>query len=209
MFQLTKELQYISDWLEYLDPNFVDCYNSGLSRQQIDEIIKDLPFKLSEEVYELYQWGNGVANYVPIDFLFPEQLYADPSIPFCRLQDLVYIYKIMEQSSQASRNQDFNYEYWNQKWFPIGAFEVKRILYVVGDIDPSPVYLWDVDYLDNPVRVYKNLTSMISIIAECCESDLYQLIPNKYGHGEDDAMVIRIDEEKLELEKAIYQKYNS
>lgn len=48
---------------------------------------------------------------------------------------------------------------------------------------------------------------MISVIAECCELGLYQLIPDEYG--EDDDMIIRIDEEKLELEKEIYRKYNS
>ena len=110
----------------------------------------------------------------------------------------------MRIASQKNIDPD---EYWNQKWFPIGAYEYKRILHVVGDLDPSPVYLWDVDCIDNPERAYKNLTSMISLIAECCELGLYQLIPDEYG--EEDDMVIRIDEEKLELEKEIYRKYNS
>lgn len=48
---------------------------------------------------------------------------------------------------------------------------------------------------------------MISVIAECCEFGLYQLIPDE--DGEEDNMIIRIDEEKLELEKEIYRKYNS
>ncbi|MEH2422622.1 MAG: hypothetical protein V7K48_17415 [Nostoc sp.] len=49
------------------------------------------------------------------------------------------------------------------------------------------------------------MTSMISVIAECCELGLYQLIPDEYGEED---MRIRIDEEKLELEKEIYRKYN-
>ncbi len=44
---------------------------------------------------------------------------------------------------------------------------------------------------------------MISVIAECCEFGLYQIITDE------DDMIIRIDEEKLELEKEIYRKYNS
>lgn len=210
---LIDELQYIFEWLEYTKPGIADCYNPGLTSQQIDRIIKDLPFKLSEEIYELYQWRNGFAfdnNLTSDIFLFPEQLCNDVPITFCSLQDSVYIYNIMRPASQADTNPSSEYEYWNSKWFPIGEYEGKKILYVVGDLDPSPVHLWDVDcinYNNNLVRVYKNLTSMISVIAECCESHLYQVI--QYEYGEEDEMVIRIDEQKLELEKAMYRKYNS
>lgn len=203
MSQLTKELQYIVDWLEYLDPDFVYLYNRGLSRPKINDIVKDLPFKLSEEVYELYQWGNGTSNDAPIHFLFPEQLFSGFTILFDRLQDAVRGYKVFREATS------YNDDYWHVKWFPIASDEGKRMLYVIGDLDPSPVYLWDVGCFDNPVRVYKNLTSTISTIAECCESDLYQLMADKYACNEDDRMVIRIDEEKLELERAIYRKYNS
>jgi hypothetical protein len=201
MSQIAKELQYISAWLEYLNPDFVYCYNRGLTRQKIDELVKDLPFKLSEEVYELYKWGNGVANDSPIDFLFPEQLSSSFTINFYRLEDSICSYTITRQATNYDDN------YWQEKWFPIAAFETKRSLYVIGDIQVSPVCLWEVHCLNNPVRVYKNLTSMISTIAECCESDLYQLISDPYEHGED-KMIIRIDETKLDIEKAIYRKYN-
>jgi cell wall assembly regulator SMI1 len=204
MSELTDELEYIFDWLVSLNPDYLDGYNSGLTRQKIDEIIKELPFNLSEEIYELYQWRNGCAydyNLPLREFLFPEQLCSDVPIAFDSLQDAVDSYKTIGEAT--------NYDdvYWNQKWFPIGEYETKRRLYIVGDLNPSPVYLWDVGCRPKQVRVYKSLTSMISVIAECCELGLYQLIPDKYG--EEDDMIIRIDEEKLELEKEIYRKYNS
>ncbi|MEH2435149.1 MAG: SMI1/KNR4 family protein [Nostoc sp.] len=205
MSKLTDELQYILNWLKSTNHDFFDCYNPGLTRQQIDEITKDLPFRLSEEVYELYQWRNGTADlgynngYLPLYFLFPEQLRADVICSFCSLQDSVYIYKTIREATSD--------EYWNQKWFPIAEYESRKMLYVVGDLDPSPVYLWDVGCLEDSVIIYKNLISMISVIAECCEFGLYQLIPDE--DGEEDDMIIRIDEEKLELEKEIYRKYNS
>ncbi|MEA5619587.1 SMI1/KNR4 family protein [Cronbergia sp. UHCC 0137] len=201
---LTDELGYIWDWLKALDFDFVDCYNPGLSRQQIDEIVKDLPFKLSDEIYELYQWWNGFAfdyNLAVKPFLFPEQLSNDVPITFGSLQDSVYDYKTILEATKGIDG------YWDKKWFPIAAYECKRRLYVVGDLNPSPVYLWDVDCLNYTKRVYKNLTSMISVIAECCELGLYQLVPDEYGEKDD--MIIRIDEEKLELEKEIYRRYNS
>ncbi|MCC5658896.1 hypothetical protein LC608_18275 [Nostoc sp. XA010] len=133
--------------------------------------------------------------------MFPEQLRADVICSFCSLQDSVYIYKTIGKAT------NYDDAYWNQKWFPIAAYENKRMLYVIGDLDSSPVYLWDVGCLEDSVRIYKNLISMISVIAECCEFGLYQLIPDE--DGEEDDMIIRIDEEKLELEKEIYRKYNS
>ncbi|MCC5606485.1 hypothetical protein LC612_06695 [Nostoc sp. CHAB 5834] len=48
MSEFTDELQYILNWLEPTDHDFFDCYNPGLTRQQIDEITKDLSFSLSE-----------------------------------------------------------------------------------------------------------------------------------------------------------------
>ncbi|MEH2166771.1 MAG: hypothetical protein V7K41_08890 [Nostoc sp.] len=61
MFELSDGLEYIFDWLVSLNPDYLDGYNPGLTRQKIDEIIKELPFNLSEEIYKLYQWRNGCA----------------------------------------------------------------------------------------------------------------------------------------------------
>jgi hypothetical protein len=47
---------------------------------------------------------------------------------------------------------------------------------------------------------------MVSVIAECCEQGLYQIIAND---GDEDDVVVRMDEDKLDIEKEIYQKYNS
>ncbi|MHC0068220.1 hypothetical protein ACWATR_36045 [Nostoc sp. UIC 10890] len=215
MSELTDGLEYILDWLESTNLEFFDCYNPGLTRQQIEKIVKDLPFKLSEEIYELYQWRNGIADlgfnnyYPPVEFLFPNQLFSSLPTSFSTLQGSVsnyYDFWQFEQSIMMNKPFD-DYKGWDQTWFPIALFENKRILYVVGDIEPSPVYFIDFIFIENPLRVYKSLTSMISVIAECCELGLYQLIPDE--SGEEDDMIIRIDEEKLELEKEIYQKYNS
>jgi hypothetical protein len=73
MSKLLEELAYIFEWLEYSVPELADLYNPGLSREQIDLIVKDLPFKLGEEIYELYQWRNGEANSTyNIEFIFSD-----------------------------------------------------------------------------------------------------------------------------------------
>jgi hypothetical protein len=209
---LTNELNYIFDWLEYKGLEFFDCYNLGLSRKQIDESTKELPFKFSEEIYELYEWRNGSQdpdygnNWCKDLFFFSEQLFSHEPIPFYSLQESVSNYHDLCKASQETSEEGSDFEFWNKKWFPFASFENKRILYVVVDLDPSPVYLWDIDFNPSQIRAYKSLTSMVSMIAECCKSDVYKLVP--YEYGEEDEMIIRIDEEKLDLEKAIYQKYN-
>jgi hypothetical protein len=103
MSKLIEDLAYIFEWLEYTKTGISDYYNQGLTRQQIDEIVKVLPFKLSEEVYELYQWRNGFDfnNGSSQDkFLFPEQLRNDVPLPFCSLQDSIYIHNIKTSISQ-------------------------------------------------------------------------------------------------------------
>jgi len=52
-------LERIKRWAEQRDPEFVALLQPGLSRQEIDALVGNLPFALAEEVYELYQWHNG------------------------------------------------------------------------------------------------------------------------------------------------------
>ncbi|WP_373541276.1 SMI1/KNR4 family protein [Chamaesiphon sp.] len=215
MSKLLEEFAYIFEWMEYTVPNLADRYNPGLTRQQIDNLVKDLPFKLSEEVYELYQWRNGQADLgyyngeCIVDFLFPDHHIAgNLSIPFWSLQTAIqkcyYLWQMEESNSIDPPCEGFHL--WERKWFPIASMEDKTLLIVIGDLDPSPVYQIDFIFSQNPLRVYKSLTSIISTIAECCESELYTVIPDEYNEMFVD---IKLDEKRQETEKAIYKKYNS
>jgi cell wall assembly regulator SMI1 len=213
--KLIEELVYIFEWLEYSIPDLSDRYKPGLTRQKIDTIVKDLPFKLSEEVYELYQWRNGEADLgynngdCIADFLFPDHhLHGSLSIPFSALQDSCSNYQNLwhlEQESMLDKPHD-DFKLWDKMWFPLASMENKTMLCVIGNLDPSPVYQIELAGFKTPLRIYKNLTSMLSVIAECCESDLYKIFPDEY---EETYFHIKLDEEKHDLEKAIYQKYNS
>lgn len=63
MSQLTEALERISIWIEKHqleeDGKIVPVLAPGLTREQIDIKVKDMPFVLSEEIYQLYQWANG------------------------------------------------------------------------------------------------------------------------------------------------------
>ena len=62
MWILTNALERILNWLqqnllsEYIS---VEVLEPGLTYEEIEERVADLPFCLSQEVYELYQWRNG------------------------------------------------------------------------------------------------------------------------------------------------------
>lgn len=219
MSKLLEELAYIFEWLEYSVPELSDRYNGGLSREQIDEIVKVLPFKLSEEVYELYQWRNGEANSVYhngdtiADFLFPDHhLPGNLSLPFWSLQTAVANYQDLwkmeesERENNSRENFPADFKLWDRNWFPIASMENKTILIAIGDIDPSPIYQIEFGFANTPLRTYKSLTSMISTISECCESELYEIIPDEYSET---FVYIKLDEDKIYLEREIYRKYNS
>ncbi|MDY6900698.1 MAG: hypothetical protein SWZ49_21860 [Cyanobacteriota bacterium] len=63
MCQLTEALKRISIWIEKHqleeDGKTVPILAPGLTREEIDFKVKDMPFVLSEELYQLYQWANG------------------------------------------------------------------------------------------------------------------------------------------------------
>ena len=219
MSKLLEELAYIFEWLEYSVPELSDLYNPGLSREQIDTLVKGLPFKLSEEVCELYQWRNGEANSVYhngdtiADFLFPDHhLPGNLSLPFWSLQEAVANYQAlwkMEESGREDKSrEDFpaDFKLWDRKWFPIASMENKTILIAIGDLDPSPIYQIEFVFSGTPLRTYKSLTSMISTIAEYCEAELYKIIPDE---DSETFVYVKLDESKSDLEREIYRKYNS
>jgi SMI1 / KNR4 family (SUKH-1) len=59
MSELTEALESIRLWLEKNDPYEFSHLRAGLSRDEIDELVQELPFTVPEEIYELYQWHDG------------------------------------------------------------------------------------------------------------------------------------------------------
>ncbi|MBA3921472.1 MAG: hypothetical protein H0X31_07160 [Nostocaceae cyanobacterium] len=66
MSELTEGLERISLWLKKNRPDIASQLRPGLSREEIDAEAHILPFKLPEEIYELYQWRDGSSD----NFLF-------------------------------------------------------------------------------------------------------------------------------------------
>lgn len=63
MCQLTEVLEQISIWIEKHqleeDGKIIPVLAPGLTREEIDFKVEDMPFVLSEKIYQLYEWANG------------------------------------------------------------------------------------------------------------------------------------------------------
>ena len=68
MTEITRNLQRIWDCIEKKAPEVKDLFQPGLKPEEIDEITKDFPFRLPQEVYELYQWKNGLFDNVGLEY---------------------------------------------------------------------------------------------------------------------------------------------
>ncbi|MEO1429332.1 MAG: pentapeptide repeat-containing protein [Cyanobacteria bacterium J06633_8] len=69
MSPLTEALERIRNHHLEHNPKLVEKLKPGLTRKEIDEVIKDLPFPFPEELYELYQWHNGMEGAYPVSWL--------------------------------------------------------------------------------------------------------------------------------------------
>lgn len=92
--QLTKALNRIISWIENHNSYYVKYLQPGLSKDEIDNLAKDLPFQLPLEIYELYQWKNGaILPELPKDHdLYGKGLIFKPGWSFRPLQEVIKIY---------------------------------------------------------------------------------------------------------------------
>lgn len=92
MTEIKNNLNRIWNSLEQKAPQLISLFQPGLKREEIDEITKDLPFKLPKEVYELYQWRNGLLGSVELEL----GLINRPEVSFEPIEiALKYINKII------------------------------------------------------------------------------------------------------------------
>lgn len=147
MSTLTKNLKLISTWVE---KRFLDSHRlqPGLSYERIHQEVKDLPFELSTEIYELYLWRNGgILPFLP----HPESnLKYEDYYKFLSLQEAVTVAKD-----------------WNNGWFPLFDIDGGIFFIVLSEQKQKTSYIFCNDYAELPNEpAYESLTSMILEIAE-------------------------------------------
>lgn len=129
MTDLTLTLEQVLNWLKNHKPDYASSLQNGLTRSQIDIASRELPFRLPEEIYELYQWKNGSQ----------EELYApfDPTASFLSLEYAIEI------ANWYSDDPDLGGKRYKDKMlFPfIGAQKTLYAVVINSEAKDAPVVL--------------------------------------------------------------------
>lgn len=176
MSLLTETLERIFKHLQQNRPEVASLLKPGLKFEEIQSKIRNLPFRLPEEVYELYQWRNGIdsTNISRIN------LHLDSS--FIPHFDFIPLEQAIEDSKEI---EEFRHEYTSledknchKPWFPIFGSDDLEYFLVFGDSDNnkySSIMQCHLGGGSLPKLKYPNLTTFMLIVAECYETNAYYL----------------------------------
>lgn len=188
-FQLSQALERIWKWFQVNGSAIAGSLQPGLTCEQIQAQVQDLPFCLPQEVYQLYQWHNGSSAAQPIEFL-PQNRFLSLEEALDQYQMTVEIWR--QGISESEDWQDGNIR--PEGWFPLFA-EDGNFYMVEGQPEPrttAPIIHFS-EYGDYGL-VFNSLTDMMLAIAECLETGTYFLYEdtNCYLDWRDDAIEAEI-----------------
>ena len=201
MSVLASALNKILAHLQEYRPKTVTLLQPGLALEQIQEQVGELPFRLPQEVYELYQWRNGVKieGYDSI----PESMYfIPPHFWFLSLEDAISACKEIEGFRQEYTQQE-EADNSHRPWFPIFGSDDLEYFIVLGDEklqESSPVFYCWLGGGELPKRKYSSLANLLAFVAEAYATGAYytdfSYDPEHHPDGilaEDDKKIIEIE----------------
>jgi hypothetical protein len=157
MSELTEALESIRSWLEKNNSYGFSTLRAGLSRGEIDELVKDLPFTVPEKIYELYQWHDG----------FTEKFLCR-QYDFMSLKGAISAYHEVVGENQYNSCEE---AYFFEQSFPVFQLWYQGdVLYTVvtsGD-NRGKVILYDGE-MEHYQLKYPSLTNLVKHGAEWCE----------------------------------------
>lgn len=167
MSALTDALNRIMTWLQENSPICASGFEQQLLPEVIQEKLSQLPFYVSEEVYELYQWRNGN--------------------PYCG----VFVYhRLLDLDTALEYSQGINDTYWLEVraedgdplyLFPVFDFDGEYFAVPGSDSLNRTAPIFHIGCDDGSVCLaFTSLTSMIMAIAECYETGVYAARPDGY-----------------------------
>lgn len=177
MSTLTEALDRIFDWIVKNNPELALSLQPGLTREKIEQTLRNLPFQLPEEFYELYQWRNGTREDCYICFL--------PGYTFLSLEQALEEYIGINQYREDLLEFHEPEEIWYKLWFPVFMLDAKEYLILFGSLEEktSPVLRFVI--ADEPATRYPSLTNMMLAIAQCYEAGAYYLREDGYLEEDD------------------------
>lgn len=155
MSELTNALNRILYWFENNKPSTIESLQPGLTIEEIESKVKDLPFRLTQEVIELYQCRNGMIE--------------DGSC-FFRYYRFLPLEETLEESNLCEEAWGLSLPFG---WFPLFEFE-GEFFAVVGaeENTENSLILHTYEGID---IIHRSLTYMMLYIAECYETGAYYI----------------------------------
>ena len=167
MSKLKQSLEKILAWQKINRPEYAAKFQPGLTEEEIEEKLKDIPFRLPREVYQLYQWRNGST----FDYFLPGAGFI-----FLPLERAIEEYEVnaeIHSTNLEYYGDDFG---WNPYYFPI-FFEWIENFFVIGSDkqqEESPVIYYFIE--DGSHDIFcSSLTKMIQVISECYDTGAYYI----------------------------------
>jgi hypothetical protein len=160
-------------------PEFVEQYNSGISRSEIDQALPDLSGPLPEEFYALYHWRNGHQD----GFWHPVE-YAE----LCHFSSLEELVQYLVG--------------WRDDWVPPTYLGLETLPFISGsggECDAiilgrqyeTQAYIAEVGESGDIHLRYDSITTMLSTTVECFERGVFY-INNEGWFAEDEILAAEI-----------------
>lgn len=196
MSVLTEALEQLTAWINQHHPKLAKSLRPGLTTEEIDNQSQTLPFQLSQEIRELYQWSNGCK-------IFRTPYYLDEMLNFVPLQKAI-------QYTQPSEAGHISDKLKIPGFFMFSEFERWVHFAVCDGNNTSPVLV----VTDDPDTrlAYTSITSMVLLTLECYEKEIFHV--GQYGFfvlNQALANDFKSCREKYNLmfnQESIRQKYN-
>lgn len=192
MSALTEALDRILNWLQKHSPSDVSSLQPGLSEAEIEEIVKDLPVRLPQEVCELYRWRNG--SRIGGNYWEFSQVFGIWS--FMPLQFAIIQYHQWNKFDCKPWPVDSNSFYSSNIFFNFEPIESGYVVIDETQKAGSVVFQYCKAGHCNLIGEYDSITAMMLTIAERYENAYYV---NAEGH------LIR----DTNIASQIWHKYNS
>lgn len=163
MTVLTETLEQLEHWLWQHYPDVATLLNPGLTSEEIDNIVCDLPVQITKEIKEFYQWSNGCS------------LFATP------FHDEALALMPLEKAAQYSYYEPDGISAIVKRLVkrPIPNLvmfsEFERWIHfaVCDENESSPILVITDDYYTR--LAYSSLTSMALTTLECYEKEIFKI----------------------------------
>lgn len=162
MSALTGALNRIMAWLQENSPVCASAFNPGLSLETVKTYSSNLPFQLPDEVYELYQWRNGIDDRWGI-FVYHQLLDLDAAL---------YYSQGINEWIECLRSEDGESAY-PSNLFAVFEFHGEFFALESNSKLSNSCPIFQIGCEGDLTLAFTSLTNMMLSLAECYETGVY------------------------------------